>query len=445
MKKNRVEGSHTYVSGKSYTVEDDVAAAWIEAGIAAASNLDDLVQGLQDGLGGGDESADAGDETEEMAKAVAKRVESILEKSAKSAGKAFSAARVDVKDETKSFGDFVKLATQNNEQVLKNKYGVARKATNNENTNTAGGFLVPQIYVNELLRIESYDALWKMAKTVPMQNHIIHYPVLDQTSTPSGGQSAFAGGVVCGFVAEGTAPGSTTQPAFKQLTLTARKLLGYTQVTNELMNDSPISMTTILNDLFSEAIDAVLDYNILNGAGPGGSPAAPTGIVGNAATVTVHRATAGQFKLADAANMYALLPQKSRKNAAWVVHPLVLSQLITMATTGSFNYLVWYPGPNVQGGFGELRLFGLPVYECQQSATLGTAGDVLLIDFSKYILGIRQDLEIFGSPIFAMTSDMYTVRFSLRVDGIPQITAPVTLADGVTQVSPFLELGNVAS
>jgi HK97 family phage major capsid protein len=442
MLKNFKASGNTFAKGKSYTVEDEVAQSWLDAGLAAASSLDDVVQGLQETFGG-DDTAEA--DTEEQTEAIVRNVMASMTKGNK-ANKSFKAPTVNVVEEPKSFGDFTKAVCLGQYAKLDQKYQAVRtKSTQNEGTTTAGGFLVPQIYVEQLLSVEGYDPLWRKANTVPMQSNIVHYPVLDQTSTPSAGQSAFNGGVVCGFVAEGAAPGSTTQAAFKQVTLTAHKILGYTQITNELLQDSPIAVDTVLTTLFGEAVNSLMDYSILLGTGDSGSPPQPQGIIGDASVVDLPRTTVNQVVLTDFAKMYARLPSKSRKRSCWVVSPLVLTQLITMLTTGSNGYLVWYPGMNVQEGFGELRLFGLPVYECEQSPTLGHAGDVMLIDFSKYLIGIRRELEIFGSPVYAMTSDVYTVRFSLRVAAKPQITAPVVLADGSTQVSPFVELSNSTS
>jgi HK97 family phage major capsid protein len=72
--------------------------------------------------------------------------------------------------------------------------------------------------------------------------------------------------------------------------------------------------------------------------------------------------------------------------------------------------------------------------------TLGTAGDVLLADFSKYIVADTGTLQIAASDQFAFNTNQITYRVIQRVDGQPQVDAPLIQQDGVTQISPFVIL-----
>src|SRR6185437_13502235 len=119
------------------------------------------------------------------------------------------------------------------------------------------------------------------------------------------------------------------------------------------------------------------------------------------------------------------------------------SELVQLAdSTGRVTYI-----PNVGSGYGDaklamgqLLLFGRPVLFTEKLATLGTAGDVLLADFSKYIVADTGTLEIAASDQYAFNTNQITFRVIKRVDGQAQLDAPVTLADGSTQNSPFVLL-----
>ena len=76
----------------------------------------------------------------------------------------------------------------------------------------------------------------------------------------------------------------------------------------------------------------------------------------------------------------------------------------------------------------------------KRQPVLGTTGDVLLCDFSQYLIGDRQALTMASSIHELFRYDQTAFRMVMRVDGQEWCKAPVLLADGATQVSPFVEL-----
>jgi HK97 family phage major capsid protein len=86
------------------------------------------------------------------------------------------------------------------------------------------------------------------------------------------------------------------------------------------------------------------------------------------------------------------------------------------------------------------RLMGLPVIFSEKVAAPGSAGDVILADFSYYVIGDRRSLAIASSEHYRFLNDQMTWRFTHRMDGQPWIKAPITLADNTNTVSPFVYL-----
>jgi HK97 family phage major capsid protein len=323
-----------------------------------------------------------------------------------------------------------------------NKLREAYKVVMSEGTNSAGGYTVPVEYAKELLYVPGYEhVIFDRVKKRPMGTKSLVLPALDQTEVAANGQSAFYGGVSIGFVAEGTAPSANTQPAFKQVVLTAQKLLATTVISNELLDDSIISIEDVIKDLFTNATHFYLDYNILSGSGSGGQM---TGIINNAATVTVGRSSSNSVLLQDLGKMYSKLTPQSRKNAVWLINPLVWQQLVMLGSSGgAAAHFVWI-GNDAQGEIGN-RLFGLEVVPTELCPNLGTPGDVLLVDPRYYALGVREDMQIDSSPHYLFPADQIVYRLKMRVAGQPQITAPIALEDGVNSVSPFVQLNYVGS
>ena len=119
-----------------------------------------------------------------------------------------------------------------------------------------------------------------------------------------------------------------------------------------------------------------------------------------------------------------------------------MTQLMNLnGPAGNASYF-WQP--NARDGMpGTLMGYGIDYTE--KLPTLGTSGDLLLADWSYYLIGDRQATTIDSSMHFRFRNDLTAWRAVHRVDGQPWLSAPLTLADGVTQISPFVILGDVAS
>jgi HK97 family phage major capsid protein len=90
-------------------------------------------------------------------------------------------------------------------------------------------------------------------------------------------------------------------------------------------------------------------------------------------------------------------------------------------------------------------LFGRPVLEIEQTATLGTVGDVVLADLSQYLMIEKGGMESASSIHVKFTTDETAFRFVMRVDGQPAWNQYLTPASGSTNyLSPFIALATRA-
>ena len=80
-----------------------------------------------------------------------------------------------------------------------------------------------------------------------------------------------------------------------------------------------------------------------------------------------------------------------------------------------------------------------PVIFTEKTEVLGDEGDILLADFSQYIIGLRDGLRMDVSQHVYFESDESVGRLIERHDGQPLWSKPLKLADGTT-VSPFVTL-----
>lgn len=320
--------------------------------------------------------------------------------------------------------------------TLANKYQ-AKALT--QGTNATAGFLVPEIWSNDLISIENYEAvLYNRVKKYDMPTDQLYIPVRDYSVTPSGGSSAFNAGVSVAVVSEGSAPGSETKPNFKQLSLTAVKVLAFTDVTNELIQNSPQNLEMIVKESFQQTALDWIEYQMLNGT-------SLTAIIGHASTINVPRTTANTVvALADWAKMVRRLTPRSMKRAIFVVHPYIYGELLQMKDAN--NNAIWLPNFHNSSDAPNLAVFGIPVYQSEFSPALGSEGDVCLVDVTQgYALGMNKDITVEASRDFKFTSDIVTYRMAMRLHGKPTLTAPIKLADTTSTVSPLITLDDATS
>ena len=130
-----------------------------------------------------------------------------------------------------------------------------------------------------------------------------------------------------------------------------------------------------------------------------------------------------------------LFPGWSAATTVWVLHPTVIQQVMQMVTSAAG--VGWLD--NLRDKL-PMQLLGLPVAISEKVAALGTAKDVLLVDFQHYLIGDRQQVEVAYSEHFKFTNNQGTWRFVSRIDGQPWLRSSITLSDATSTVSPYVYL-----
>jgi len=303
------------------------------------------------------------------------------------------------------------------------------------NTGTAGGYLVPTSFAKRLMEVpQDNQVVRPRAYIQPMDTKVLEVPSADVTTAPTAGNTAAFGGMKMAWAAE-HADRAENDPAFKQVRLEAHDLGGYLEASNSLIEDSAEPLEALLTRLFSGAKAWYEDYAFLRGSGAG----QPLGALTSNAKVSVTRSAASAFAIADAANMYSrLLPGADPRSCCWAVHPFMMAKLITMVSSSTGGGLVWMPdGVRMTP---RLMLLGFPVLPTEKLPAINTEGDVMLCDWSQYIIGDRKQIEIAYSPHAAFKKNQGAWRIVSRIDGQPWMRAPMTLSDTTSTVSPFVTL-----
>lgn len=298
-----------------------------------------------------------------------------------------------------------------------------------ENIGVSGGFLVPVEHMAQFLQVPGPESIVRpRATVVPMRRRQIQWPVLDQTNTTSG-RPAWYGGVLARWTEE-AAQKDETQPYFKQINLVAHKLVCYTEASDELLDDSAVSLEALLMSLYRGTIAWYEEDAFVNGTGAG----QPRGVIWAPATFAQARAAAGAIGIVDIINM---LEHFQGSNPCWLISRSALPSIMQLnGPAGNPSYVFM---PSARDGMPG-TLFGYPIFWNEHCPLLGSRGDIGLYDFKMYLVGDRQGTTIDASKHFRFQYDLTAWRAVHRVDGQPWLSQPIRLSDGTTQVSPFVVL-----
>ncbi len=406
-----------YEAGKEYEIDSETASKWLDIELCEKVNEGSLDSNL----------------TRVIEKALTEREDKLV----KSIEKSFASAEMPVRnfavarnDDDKSFNDWFRSAYADsrgeNKEYFRNKYLTGTKAQNTQ-VGTAGGYLVPQTFYPNLIRVATEESVVRpRAQALPMEGDITWVPALDHSTNARGG-------VVAYYTAEVNTGITETSVNFKQLKFEARELNALLYCTNSMLQDSAFDLNAWTGKLFSDALMAREDLEFLKGNGVNG----PLGIINSTCALTFSRTTASHVKFEDIAGMEGkFLPSSNMTNkGVWIAHQSTMGDIIYLKD-GAGNPI--YIPNGRDGGFPMLR--GRPVIWTGKTVALGSTGDLILADLSYYGAALRSDIAFDFSEHIAFHKNQIAFRARMRHDGGPLLTSSVLLDDGATSVSPFVLL-----
>lgn len=335
----------------------------------------------------------------------------------------------DLSKEFKSFGEFIQSALLNPRDRRLN-YQEVEQRDHQMGDGAKGGFLVPKQFIDTLKQVEPGAAIFRPRATVipagSPPDAEVTMPVLDQTSAQN-----MYGGMTVTWIAEGGTK-NEGNVRFREISLTPKEVAGYVTVTDKLLRNAP-AMSGILQTMIKGAITGAEETAFLTGNGVG----KPLGITNSPARIGVARNGANAIAWVDIRTMYARL--KMGGSPVWIASQTVLPQLMTIADPGTNGAMIWQP--NAREG-APATLLGIPVLFADRCPALGTAGDLMLVDLSYYLIkdGSGPFIATDGG-IVNFTSNKTLIKVFWNVDGQPWLNAPIPL-EGATSntVSPFVTL-----
>lgn len=299
-----------------------------------------------------------------------------------------------------------------------------------EGSGADGGFLIPPGFSTTLWRHSLEEqALLPLCDGLPVSGNGMSLPKDETTPWGSTGIRAYWQGEA--------AAGTATKPVFGRMELKLKKLMALVPMSDELMADV-VALGAYLEPNMARSIRWKTDEAILFGTGAG----QPLGCLNTGGSVVSVAKEASQaaatFKIENAAKMVARLLPGAYGSAVWLLNNDVLPQLFTMTLGNQPVYIAANQGAR-ENPYGFL--LGRPVIVTQHAKSVGTQGDVSLVDLRGY-----QAIESAGGIQTATSMHLYfdadavAFRSTFRVDGQPKAAAAVSPANGSSTLSHFVQL-----
>ncbi len=345
----------------------------------------------------------------------------------------------------KSFGEFL-LAVH---RAAKDPYNIDKRLIEmraitgaSESVPADGGFLVQKDFAAEIFKVmHDTNVILPMCRKIPISGNANGTKInaVDETSRATGSRW---GGVQGYWTAEGGEI-TSSKPKFRQIELNLHKLAALVYATDEVLQDAA-QLESIVNQAVPEELNFLIQDALINGNGVG----RPLGILNSPALVTQAKTaaqTATTITSANVMNMWTRLWSGSKASAVWLINSDCLVQLwqMSLAVGTAGGSLVWMPA-NGLSGLPYSTLGGRPVIEIEQCQTLGTVGDIILADFSQYLIAEKGGIDSAMSVHVAFTRDEVVYRFLTRIDGEPLWNLPMTPYKGSNTYSPFVALATRA-
>lgn len=308
-----------------------------------------------------------------------------------------------------------------------------------EGTPDAGGYLVPEEFRASLLEVAAEKSnILEKCMIIPMNTLSIGIPYIDD-QTHAGG--LIHGGIQFKWLDEASEKIATV-PKFGKITLQLNKCAGLCYMSDEILQDSPITVEPLLNRLFTDALAWQLDEVFLNGNGV----AKPLGVTQSPCLVEVGKEAGqggGTVVYENIVKMYSRMYSKT--NAVWMANDDVFPQLATMSLlvgTGGGS-AVYLPAGGASGKPYD-TLLGKPLIFTEHCKAVGHKGDILFCDWSQYLVGQKAGagggLQFASSIHLKFDYDQTAFRFVFRVDGQPWWPAARIPRYGTQTKSPFIAL-----
>lgn len=222
---------------------------------------------------------------------------------------------------------------------------------------------------------------------------------------------------------------------FAEISLKVNKITGMLKLTDEVMEDAGV-LEGEVRGLFPLAFAFKLQDLVIRGRGNG----EPLGIMESKALLSITKETDQVAKTINADNI-SKMKAAAMGNGEFFGHRDIIPQLDNL-------YRV-YEGNKVNPLFKQTSmttgvLDGVPITFVEQAETIGTLGDLILADWSQYVILRKGGIKEMESLHFYFDTGHKAIKWTMRIDGMSRVKSALTPYKGTNKTSPFVGLATRA-
>ena len=270
------------------------------------------------------------------------------------------------------------------------------------------------------------------ATVIPMSTKSIELSRVEDYDHSSG----YVSGAAIAYWGSENAALTSSKVKFEQRKLDLKKVTALAAMSDEVMKFSPISGSLMLQEMGKAIAFAEEGAFLTDGTGVG----MPLAIMKAGAKIAVSRNTGGKVLSVDITTMVARLRAKNDSAVMWYANRTCLPQLAALnIAVGTGGAPIWLPANDATKGIPG-TLYGYPLVWSEYPEALGTAGDIVLGDFSQYLIGDHVSGPESASSMhvkFVEAQELF--RIIKYVDGAPDAKTVFTPKHGDT-LAPFVHL-----
>lgn len=298
------------------------------------------------------------------------------------------------------------------------------------------GYLMPPALSIALMQSEAEVAVIRpRAGSVAMTTQSVDLPKGKNYDHSSG---AVHGGVIAYWEGEDDLL-TETKGKLEKISLKLKMLAALGYASKAAMRFAPISIGSYLFSQFADAITFAEEDAFINGGGAG----KPLGLLNGPGKLEISKETgqsAATIVFNNIVKMWSRLKVFNGNSVVWLANRDTFPQLATMSlVVGTAGVPVWLPAGGLSGSPFE-TLMGRPLLYTDHCSVLGTAGDLILADLSRYLIADdQQGAELATSMHLKFDYAQEAFRIIKFVDAQPVDTAVFTPHKGNTK-SPIVSL-----
>lgn len=253
-----------------------------------------------------------------------------------------------------------------------------------ESQDNLGGFLVPDDFVNELIK---ETAGFAVMRTVARQRMTTRSAA--SFMTVDGGTDPYPSGVsgswrAEGFVTGGTAIATQNQPTFGRERVPVHLWLpDVIELTQELLEDAAVDLEAEIRGILAETKALDEDSGFINGSGVG----QPEGLL-QAGITTINSGASNGQSYAGIVNLFTGLPAQYRAQAKWIMNSLTWGLIMQLEDTAGNP--IFPTNQEVPSLFGKEILFS----EFMPDGNSDGNDAIVFGDYRFYGIADRRDLRI---------------------------------------------------